>query len=119
MSLSRALQKVSSRIVGKFGADVVVRYRTKGIYDLTTGSMGNASTQDVIVPGVLDNVDLQNVNELIQAGDKLLILASKDLPTPPTLTDAVLIKGILHQIIQVTTAEPQQEEITYELIIRA
>ena len=119
MSLSKALEKVASKIVSKFGADVVVRYRTKGIYDPTTGSMGNASTQDVTVPGVLDTVDLQNVNELIQAGDKLLILASKDLPAPPTPTDAVLIKGILHQIIQVTTTEPQQEEVIYELIVRA
>ena len=119
MSLSKALQKVSSRIVGKFGADVVVRYLTKGIYDPNTGSMGNASTQDVTVSGVLDNVDLQNVNELIQAGDKLLILAAKDLPSAPTPTDAVLIRGILHQIIQVTTTEPQQEDVTYELVVRA
>lgn len=119
MSLSKALEKVASKIVNKFGADVVVRYIKTAGYDANTGTVRPATNTDVPVSGVLENVALENVNQLIQIGDKRLILAAKDLPSAPTLKDVVIITGITYQIIQVDTIEPQQLDLVYEIILRA
>jgi hypothetical protein len=37
----------------------------------------------------------------------------------PTTVDKVLISSVVHQIIQITTIEQDNEPITYELILRA
>ena len=119
MSLSRSLQKVASRVVSKFGADVVVRYISPGGYNPATGSIRTDNTTDVTVRAVLETVDLENVNEFVQAGDKRLIVAAADLPSAPTPKDVVLIRTVVHQIVQVDTTEPSQEAVVYEMILRA
>jgi hypothetical protein len=59
------------------------------------------------------------VNDLIQAGDKKLIIAAFDLNgTTPKTADRVLIGGVTHQIIMVRTIEQDNTAITYELILR-
>lgn len=118
MSLPKALASVASKLTRRFGAEVVIRYKQPGLYNVTTGKVSNNHT-DVIVDGVLGLVDLQNVNDLIRVGDKRLTVSAEKLPTAPTTKDVVVIDGVVHQIAQVDTTEPSQEPIVYEMIVRA
>ena len=118
MALVDALKKVSSKVITKFGGDVTVRYVTAGSYNTTTGAI-TESESDTTVPGILEDVNLREVNELVQAGDKRLTVAADDLATAPETKDRVVIGSVVHQIIRVETTEQDNTAIIHELILRA
>lgn len=118
MSLAKSLEKVASKVIGKFGGDVTIRYVTAGSYNTTTGAISE-TVSDTDIKGVLENVNLREVNELIQAGDKRLTIAANDLATAPETKDRVVISSVVHQIVRVETTEQDNTAITYDLILRA
>jgi hypothetical protein len=117
MTLASPLRKVASKLMAKFGGTATIRRVTPGIYDPTTGTISE-TTADTVVRGVLQDVNLREVNELIQAGDKRLLIAAADTPAAPTTADRVIIEGRTLQVIQVQTIEQDNTAITYELILR-
>jgi hypothetical protein len=118
MTLSSPLRKVASKLMAKFGGEAAIRRVTPGIYNPTTGTVSE-TTSDTAVRGVLEDVSIREVNDLIQSGDKRLTVAAADVAATPSTADRVLIGGITHQIIRVTTIEQDNEPITHELILRA
>ena len=118
MTLATPLRKVASKLMAKFGGTVTIRRVTPSTYNTTTGAI-TETTADTSVRGVLEDVNLREVNELIQAGDKRLTIAAADVTNAPTTTDRVLIGGVSHQVIRVQTIEQDNTAITYELILRA
>lgn len=118
MSLASSLQKVAGKAIGKFGGDVTIRYVTAGSYNTTTGSIAE-TVSDTNTKGVLEDVNLREANELIQAGDKKLTIAANDLATAPETKDRVVISSVVHQIVSVKTTEQDNTAIVYELILRA
>jgi hypothetical protein len=118
MSLASSLQKVADKVITKLGGEVTVRYVSAGAYNATTGVIAE-TVSDTETRGVLENVNVREVNELIQAGDKRLTVAAKDLTTAPETKDRVVIGAVVHQIIRVETNEQDNEAITHELILRA
>jgi hypothetical protein len=118
MALSSSLRKVASKVVSKFGGDVTVRIVTGGSYNTTTGAI-TESESDSTVKGVLSDVSLREVNELIQAGDKRLLIAAAAVSTAPKTKDRVVISSVVHQVIQVNVTEQANTAIVYELILRA
>jgi hypothetical protein len=118
MTLSSPLRKVASKLMAKFGGEATIRRVTPGIYNPTTGTVSE-TTSDTAVRGVLEDVSIREVNDLIQSGDKRLTVAAADVAATPSTADRVLIGGITHQIIRVTTIEQDNEPITHELILRA
>ena len=118
MALSSSLRKVASKVVSKFGGDVTVRIVTGGSYNTTTGAI-TESESDSTVKGVLSDVSLRELNELIQAGDKRLLIAAAAVSTAPETKDRVVISSVVHQIIQVNVTEQANTAIVYELILRA
>lgn len=118
MALSASLRKVANKVVGKFGGDVTVRIVTGGSYDTSTGSI-TESAADATIKGVLTDVSLREVNELVQAGDKRLTIAASAVTTAPETKDRIVISSVVHQIIQVNTIEQDNTAIVYELILRA
>jgi len=118
MALSASLRSVASKVVNKFGGDVTFRKITSGAYNTTTGASAETAA-DTGIKGVLEDVSKREVNDLIQAGDKRLIIAALDLNgTLPTTADKVVISSRVHQIIRVDTIEQDNEPISYELILR-
>ena len=101
----------------RFGGDATIRTITAGAYNPTTGTAAETVT-DTAVKGVLEDVNRREVNDLVQAGDKRLIIAAADTAAVPTPADRVIINGRSLQIIQVRTIEQNNEPITYELILR-
>ena len=118
MTLSGPLRKVASKLMAKFGGEITIRTITTGVYNTTTGAIAE-TTSDAVIQGVLDQVNAREVNELVQASDKKLLVAAADVAAAPTTVDKVVISNVTHQVIQVTTIEQDNEAITYELILRA
>lgn len=118
MALATSLRKVASKLMGKFGGAATIRTVTPGIYNPTTGTVSE-TTADTAVRGVLEDVNLREVDDLIQATDKRLLIAAADVSAAPTTSDEVLITGTTYQVIRVVTIEQDNTPITYELILRA
>ena len=118
MTLATPLRKVASKLMAKFGGTVTIRRVTPSTYNTTTGAI-TETTADTSVRGVLEDVNLREVNELVQAGDKKLTIAAADVTNAPTTADRVVISGISHQVIRVETIEQDNTAITYALILRA
>lgn len=118
MALASSLQKVASKIVGKFGGAITFSVVTAGAYNTTTGAITETTTTSTI-KGVLDAVSAREVNELVQATDKMLTVAAADLAAAPTTVDRVTIGGIIHQIIKVDKVEQDNQAIIYTLVLRA
>ena len=117
MTLAIPLRKVASKLMAKFGGEATIRRVTLGAYNTTTGTAAE-TTSDTALRGVLEDVNLREVNDLIQAGDKRLIVAAADTAAVPTMADRVIIAGRSLQVIEVRTIEQDNEPITYELILR-
>ena len=117
MTLAIPLRKVASKLMAKFGGEATIRRVTLGAYNTTTGTAAE-TTSDTELRGVLEDVNLREVNDLIQAGDKRLIVAAADTAAVPTMADRVIIAGRTLQVIQVRTIEQDNTAITYELILR-
>ena len=118
MALVGSLKKVSSKVIPKFGGDVTVRIVSAGAYDTSDGTISETES-DTTIKGILEDVNLREVNELVQAGDKRLTVAADDLTTAPETKDRVAISSVVHQIIRVETTEQDNTAITHELILRA
>ena len=117
MSLANALKKAASKTLSKLGGDVTIRKVTAGSYNTTTGAI-TESTSDTVVKGALSGVQRSEVNDLIEAQDKRLIIASKDIDFVPTTKDRVLISGVEFKVIQVITNEQDNTPISFDLILR-
>ena len=118
MALANPLRKVASKLMAKFGGVVTINRVTAGVYNPTTGTASEV-VAGTVVRGVMEDVNVREVNDLIQSGDKRLTVAAADVAAVPSTADRVLIGGITHQIIRVTTVEQDNEPITHELILRA
>jgi hypothetical protein len=103
--------------MAKFGGTATIRRVVPGVYNPTTGTVSETTT-DTAVRGVLEDVNLREVNDLIQAGDKRLMIAAADIANPPTTADRVIIESRTLQVIEVRTIEQDNQPITYELILR-
>lgn len=118
MTLSGPLRKVASKLMAKFGGEATIRRVTIGAYNATTGTAAE-TTADTVVRGVMEDVNVREVNDLIQSGDKRLTIAAADLAAVPSTADRVAVGTVTHQIIRVTTIEQDNTPITHELILRA
>lgn len=117
MVLAIPLRGVSSKLINKFGGEMTFRSVVNGTYNTTTGTTAETVT-DTVVQGVLQDVRKQEVGGMVQAGDKMLMLAAADLPAIPTISDRIVINTRSLQIIQITTIEQDNTEIVYEIILR-
>ena len=117
MALANPLRKVASKLMAKFGGTATIRRITIGAYNPTTGTAAE-TTSDTVLRGVLEDVNVREVNDLIQSGDKRLTVAAADVANAPITSDKVLIASVVHQVIRVTTVEQDNEPITHELILR-
>lgn len=117
MALADSLGKVASSILKSLGADVTIRFVTVGSYNTATGAVAE-TTSDTELKGVIDDVSKSEVNSLIQADDKRLIISADDVAAAPGTKDRVVIGSTVFQIIAVNTIEQDNTAITHELILR-
>lgn len=118
MALAGSLRKTATKLMSKFGGDVTLRTVTTGIYNPTTGTASEV-TSDASIKGVLEDVNAREVGDLIQAGDRRLVIAAADVTAAPKTSDTLIIQGKVFQIVRIATIEQDNQPITYELILRA
>jgi hypothetical protein len=118
MTLANPLRKVASKLMAKFGGVVTINRVTAGVYNPATGTASEV-VAGTVVRGVMEDVNVREVNDLIQSGDKRLTIAAADLTVAPSTADRVAVGAVTHQIIRVTTIEQDNTPITHELILRA
>jgi hypothetical protein len=118
LALVGPLRKVASKLMAKFGGVVTINRVTAGVYNPTTGTASEV-VAGTVVRGVMEDVNVREVNDLIQSGDKRLTVAAADLAAAPSTADRVVVGTVTHQIIRVTTIEQDNTPITHELILRA
>ena len=94
MGLTSGLRKVTSRVVNKL-------------------------TGDVTIKGLVQNVNNNEVNDLIQAEDKKVTVAAKDLTFTPTPKDKVVISSVVYQIVRVVTEEQENTAVYFDLFLRS
>ena len=116
MGLSSALKKVLTN--KKLAADVSFRSVASSSYNTTTGAITETNT-DTSIRGVLEDINLREVNELIEATDKKIQIAAASLSSTPTTKDKVLISAIEYKIVRVDTNEQDNTAIYYDLFLRA
>lgn len=117
MSLASSLSKAAGKLVAKFGGAVTLRTVVAGEYNPETGRSGEF-VSDVVIRGVLQDVTRREVNDIVQAGDKRLLIAANAVSSKPTPDDRVIIADRELQVVQVLTVEQDNQPITYELLLR-
>jgi len=118
MGLASSLKKAASKSLKALGGSVTIRKVTAGSYNTTTGVISE-STADTVVNGVLSDVGNSEVNDLIQAQDKVCVISAGDLDYVPTPKDRVVISSVVYQIVQINTEEQNNTPIAFTLFLRS
>ena len=91
--------------------------RRAGSYNTTTGVITETNT-DTTIRGVLENINLREVNELIEATDKKIQIAAASLSSTPTTKDKVIVGSVTYSIIRIETNQFANEKLTFVCYLR-
>ena len=116
MGISSALKKVLTN--KKLSADITFRSISAGYYNATTGIIAESNT-DTAIGGVLEDINLREVNELIEATDKKIQIAAASLSSTPTTKDKVIVGSVTYSIIRIETNQFGNEKLTFVCYLRA
>ena len=115
MGISSALKKVLTN--KKLSADITFRSVSAGSYNTTTGVITETNT-DTSIKGVLEDLNLREVNELIEATDKKIQIAAASLSSTPTTKDKVIVGSITYSIIRIETNQFANEKLSFVCYLR-
>ena len=115
MGISSALKKVLTN--KKLSADITFRSVSAGSYNTTTGVITETNT-DTTIRGVLENINLREVNELIEATDKKIQIAAASLSSTPTTKDKVIVGSVTYSIIRIETNQFANEKLSFVCYLR-
>tara|TARA_R100000149_G_C5737016_1_gene52953 strand:- start:122 stop:472 length:351 start_codon:yes stop_codon:yes gene_type:complete len=115
MGLSSALKKVLTN--KKLAADITFRSVSAGSYNTTTGVITETNT-DTSIKGVLEDINLREVNELIEATDKKIQIAAASLSSTPTTKDKVIVGSITYSIVRIETNQFANEKLSFVCYLR-
>ena len=118
MGITSGLRKVTSKVISKLTGDVTIRQITNGSYNYTSGTVSESNT-DTTIKGLVEDINNNEVNDLIQAQDKKVTIAAKDLTFTPSPKDKVVISSVIYQIIKVLTEEQKNTAVYYVLFLRS
>ena len=115
MGISSALKKVLTN--KKLSADITFRSISASSYNATTGIITESNT-DTSIRGVLEDINLREVNELIEATDKKIQIAAASLSSTPTTKDKVIVGSVTYSIIRIETNQFANEKLTFVCYLR-
>ena len=115
MGISSAIKKVLTN--KKLAADVTFRSVSAGSYNTTTGVITETNT-DTSIKGVLEDINLREVNELIESTDKKIQIAAASLSSTPTTKDKVIVGSVTYSIIRIETNQFANEKLSFVCYLR-
>lgn len=118
MALGDLIAKVLPKAFAKVGTQVTFRSVSIGTYNTANGTVGETNT-DTEHTGILSNVSEREVNDLVQASDKILTVPAEQFASRPSNRDKIVIGSVVHQIINLRVQELTGVDLIYEFILRA
>ena len=115
MGISSAIKKVLTN--KKLSANITFRSVSAGSYNTTTGVITETNT-DTTIKGVLEDINLREVNELIEATDKKIQIAAASLSSTPTTKDKVIVGSVTYSIIRIETNQFANEKLSFVCYLR-
>ena len=115
MGISSAIKKVLTN--KKLSADITFRSVSAGSYNTTTGVISETNT-DTSIKGVLEDINLREVNELIESTDKKIQIAAASLSSTPTTKDKVIVGSVTYSIIRIETNQFANEKLSFVCYLR-
>lgn len=115
--LEDRLRATARRLIEAAGKPMTLRRRTSPAYDPSTGQVTAVST-DFAVVGVLDDIETVRGAELVQRGDRAVLIAAAALDSDPTPGDIVVIDGAEHAVVAVEPSYAGAVPTLYRLIAR-
>ena len=115
MGISSAIKKVLTN--KKLSADITFRSVSAGSYNTTTGVITETNT-DTTIKGVLEDINLREVNELIEATDKKIQIAAASLSSTPTTKDKIIVGSVTYSIIRIETNQFANEKLSFVCYLR-
>jgi uncharacterized protein (DUF849 family) len=115
MGISSVIKKVLTN--KKLSADITFRSVSAGSYNTTTGVITETNT-DTTIKGVLEDINLREVNELIEATDKKIQIAAASLSSTPTTKDKVIVGSVTYSIIRIETNQFANEKLSFVCYLR-
>jgi hypothetical protein len=109
-------QQTADRLIAKYGATGAIRRST------TSGPSHDPTITETDYPAIIctPGYTLTNRNAtLIQAGDKVGLIAMKDLSITPTMADKVVIEDVAYSFVDLDPLRPAGTTVMYEFIARA
>lgn len=98
MSFATSMQSTASRLIGKFGADIVYTFVTTGAYDPAAGGAA-LTTFAFPMKAVVGAAGRELVNGAwIERDAARFTLAAAGMPAPPKPNDRILFAGILYLV---------------------
>ena len=107
---------LAKKLIDKFGTAATLTYVTTGTYDRTTRKTTNTTTTES-VHGTFREDELNELGDLIQAGDAEFIIPAKGL-TAPQPNDTVTIKSVVWQINKPASVMSGDDEALFVLQLR-
>tara|TARA_R100000231_G_scaffold46898_1_gene40334 strand:- start:372 stop:722 length:351 start_codon:yes stop_codon:yes gene_type:complete len=115
MGISSAIKKVLTN--KKLSANITFRSVSAGSYNTTTGVITETNT-DTTIKGVLEDINLREVNGLIEATDKKIQIAAASLSSTPTTKDKVIVGSVTYSIIRIETNQFANEKLSFVCYLR-
>lgn len=107
-----ALRNEVTKLINSVGKTLTLRKVTEGSYDPSTGGISN-TTADTTTKGMLLNyMDMQFDGDIIQHGDRKIVLRATDSVTPE-IQDIVLDGSVEYRLIDVRQIEEAGVDIVY------
>jgi len=133
MSLANGLKQAASKTLSKLGGDVTIKQVTAGAYvtsfddisaiddveniDNFTGGTIQETVDNFTIKGVIRNARRFEANNLIEAQNKIVTIAAKNLNFIPTTKDRVVISNVEFKISQVISIKQNSSPISFDLIL--
>lgn len=105
------------RIVNEIGESITYRRTTGTVYDEDTGENIPSDT-DYTIKAHCKDYRPREINGDIQAGDRRVIIAGKDLAFTPEKADKVQIDGVWFEVVSVIRLTVRGSEAMFRLQVR-
>lgn len=118
MTFSSSMRATASRLIAKYGVDVLYTYVTPGTYDPATGGV-SLSTFDFPVRAVVNSAgrELKDGAWVEREGHRLNIAAA-GLPAPPKANDQLVFGGVAYLVAKVDATWAGAEVASYNLFVQ-
>lgn len=114
----RLAQSAKRRLSGN-GRDVLLRQVTAGKYSPDTHEITGRRLTDISVKAVIsDYSEFQQDGEIVQRGDKRVLIAAAALENAPQLVDLIIDGETVYKIVNIKTIQPGDVPLLYRMQVR-